>query len=88
MSLSRIEELVSQAESEGVTLASLISRYMTPEEISDAQHDLASAIAVFSSRTQDFMAGVEVPSVWEIMEQDESDSGDASAAEASVVSDS
>jgi hypothetical protein len=34
------------------------------------------------------MAGVEVPSVWEIMEQDESDSGDASAAEASVVSDS
>ncbi len=60
-------ELVSQAEKEGVSLGVLISRHMTPDEMDAAQMDLAAAMNENFAAISHFMAGVEVPSIEEIV---------------------
>ena len=70
MSISKIDELVSQSEIEGVTLASLISKHMSSDEISEAKEQLAIAIADGAERIEEFMSGIKIQSIWEILEED------------------
>ncbi len=60
-------ELVGQAEREGVSLGVMISREMSVEEIEAAQLDLAEAMKSNFANISHFMAGVEVPSLEELM---------------------
>jgi hypothetical protein len=79
MGLSRIEELARQSDSEGVTLASLILKNMTADEIAEAEKDLADAVAASSARIHEFMSDVEIQSVWDLLENDEMDEPAGSA---------
>ncbi len=67
MGLSRVMELVSQAEKEGVSLGLLISRELSPEEMDEAQADLATALSENYCSIDHFMAEVAVPSIDEIL---------------------
>ncbi len=67
MGLSRVMELVSQAEKEGVSLGVLISKEMSPEEMQAAQIDLAAALSENYASIGDFMAGIKVASIDEIL---------------------
>jgi hypothetical protein len=67
MGLSRLKELVSQAEREGVSLGVMISRRMSPEEIEMAQMELAEELCANHVSIERFMADVKVPSIDEII---------------------
>ena len=67
MGLSRIMELVSQAEREGITLAAMMSKEMSPEEMELVQDELAIHMNDNYSRIEKFMAGVSVPSMEELL---------------------
>ena len=67
MGLSRVMELVSQAEKEGVSLGVLISREMSPEEMDAAQSDLFAALSENYCSIDHFMADVNVPSIDDIL---------------------
>jgi hypothetical protein len=71
MGLSRVTELVSQAEKEGVSLGLLISREMSLEEMDAAQLDLAAALSENYCSINHFMAEVKVPSIDEILSKSE-----------------
>lgn len=66
MTLSRIMELVSQAENEGITLAEMISRTMSSEQIDSAEAELAEELSHNYGNIEEFMSDVEVPSLDEI----------------------
>jgi hypothetical protein len=71
-----VGELVSQAEEEGVTLAEMISRSLTPGQIDDMQSGLCIALASNYGKIEGFMRDVKVPSISELMGLDElTDSG-------------
>jgi hypothetical protein len=67
MGLSRLKELVSQAEKEGVSLGVMISQRMSPEEMELAQMELASEICANHASIETYMADVNVPSIDEII---------------------
>lgn len=67
MSYARLLKLVGQAEKEGITLAELLTRDLSSEELDSAQAGLAVDIAENYSSIEDFMDDVEVPSIDEIM---------------------
>ncbi len=67
MDLSRVTDMVSQAEREGVSLAVLISREMTADEMDAAQAELARELDSNFESIRSFMADVEVPSLDEAL---------------------
>jgi len=60
-------ELVSQAEREGVTLAAMMSREMSREEMELVQDELATHLSENYAKIQGFMAGISVPSMEEML---------------------
>lgn len=60
-----IEKLVSQAEEEGVTLAEVISRELSPEEMDLLQSQIDRELSENYGNIVDFMSGVEVPTVYD-----------------------
>jgi len=63
-----MDELVSQAEAEGVTLAEMITRSMTPKQINEMQRGLNGEIAENYHKIESFMREVKVASLEELME--------------------
>ena len=68
-----IEQLASQAEKEGITLAELLTRDLSSEELDSAQEELVLDLADNYSNIEEFMDGVEVPSLDEIMSSEGDD---------------
>ncbi|MCU0859254.1 MAG: hypothetical protein MUE55_01525 [Thermoplasmata archaeon] len=66
MNLSSLEELVSQADEEGVTLAEVISRTMTPRQMNTMQKGLAMQLSDNYAKIADFMQDVETSSMVDI----------------------
>jgi len=60
-------ELVSQAEREGVTLAAMLSRELSPDEMDNAQEILSSHLTENYLKIEHFMSEVSVPSMEEIL---------------------
>jgi hypothetical protein len=78
MAALEVGELVSQAEKEGVTLAEMISRTLTSEQIDEMQSGLCIELASSYGKIEGFMRDVKVPSLDELMGLDElTDSGSA-----------
>ena len=73
MKKESLEDLVSQAEKEGVTLAEVISRTWSPKEIERVQAKLAKEIKTSYRSIEDFMSGIEIPSIDDILALEESD---------------
>lgn len=67
MSYARLLRLVGQAEKEGITLAELLTRDLSPEELDNAQAGLSMDLAENYSNIEEFMDGVEVPSIDDIL---------------------
>jgi dsDNA-binding SOS-regulon protein len=67
VSYARLLQLVGQAEKEGITLAELLTRDLSSEELDSAQEELVLDLANNYSDIEEFMNGVEVPSLDEIM---------------------
>jgi hypothetical protein len=65
-------ELASQAEMEGITLAEVISRVLDPRELDLIQAELADELSENYRNIEGFMSGVEVPSLGELMDLEES----------------
>lgn len=63
MSLSSLEELVSQADREGVTLAEVIARSMTTKEMNVLQRGLTSELEDNYAKISDFMGDIETSSM-------------------------
>jgi hypothetical protein len=66
-----IGELVSQAEKEGVTLAEMISRTMTPSQMDELQSGLCVELASNYCTIEGFMRDVQVPGLDELLGSDE-----------------
>ncbi len=66
VSLSSLEELVSQADKEGVTLAEVIARSMTPGQMNMLQKGLAVRLSDNYMKIADFMQDVETSSMVDI----------------------
>jgi hypothetical protein len=64
-------ELASQAEKEGITLAEVISRTLDPRELDLMQAQLADELSENYRNIEDFMSGIEVPSLGELMNLEE-----------------
>jgi hypothetical protein len=76
MGALEVEELVGQAENEGVTLAEMISRTLTPKQMDEMQSGLCIKLASNYRKIEGFMHDVNVPSLEELMGSDElADSG-------------
>jgi chromosome segregation and condensation protein ScpB len=71
MTLSRIIELVSQAEREGITLAEMISKSMSSEQIDVASMELAEELSSNFVNIESYMSDVEVPSLEDIAALDD-----------------
>ena len=71
MGLSRIMELVSQAEKDGVSLGVLISREMNGEEMESAQTELALAMRENYASIKHFMADIDIPSIDEVLSRND-----------------
>ncbi len=63
MAHSRLTELASQAEKEGVSLGELLARDMSSDEIDAIQAELEVEIAESYRSIKDFMQDVEIPSI-------------------------
>ncbi len=63
--------LVSQAETEGVTLAEVISRTLDPRELDLMQAELADELSENYRNIEGFMSGIEVPSLEDLMSSEE-----------------
>jgi ribosome-binding protein aMBF1 (putative translation factor) len=63
--------LASQAEKEGITLAEVISRTLDPRELDLMQAELADELSENYQNIEEFMSGVEVPSLGEMMNLEE-----------------
>lgn len=68
MSSFTIEELASQAEKKGITLADMISTLMSSDDIDRMQNQIRSQMATNYESIRDFMSDVEVPSISELSE--------------------
>jgi len=66
-----VGELVSQAEKERVTLAEIISRTMTPEQMDELQNGLRTELASNYGNIEGFMRDIKVPSLYELTGLDE-----------------
>ena len=64
-------ELASQAEKEGITLAEVISRTLDPRELDLMQAELADELSENYRNIDEFMNGIEVPSIGELMNLEE-----------------
>ena len=64
-------ELASQAEKEGITLAEVISRTLDPRELDLMQAELADQLSENYRNIEDFMSGIDVPSLGELMNLEE-----------------
>jgi hypothetical protein len=64
-------ELASQAEKEGITLAEVISRTLDPRELDLMQAELADELSENYRNIEEFMNGIEVPSIGELMNLEE-----------------
>ena len=64
-------ELASQAEKEGITLAEVISRTLESRELDLMQAQLADELSENYRNIEDFMSGIEVPSLGELMNLEE-----------------
>jgi hypothetical protein len=64
-------ELAGQAEKEGITLAEVISRTLGPRELDLMQAELADELSENYRNIEDFMSGIEVPSLGELMNLEE-----------------
>jgi hypothetical protein len=64
-------ELASQAEKEGITLAEVISRTLDSRELDLMQAQLADELSENYRNIEDFMSGIEVPSLGELMNLEE-----------------
>jgi len=64
-------ELVSQAEKEGITLAAMVSREMSTDEMDCTQEDLSSRLSENYSKIETFMSGIRVPSMEEILSRND-----------------
>jgi dsDNA-binding SOS-regulon protein len=73
VSYARLLQLVGQAEKEGITLAELLTRDLSSEELDSAQEELVLDLANNYSDIEEFMNGVEVPSLDEIMSSERDD---------------
>jgi len=73
MSKDPLAELLSQAEAEGVTLAEIISKSWSPAQMAHAQKKLAKQITSNYRGIADFMSGITIPSIEEILALEESD---------------
>lgn len=71
MSHARLKELVRRSEMEGVTLAEILSRTLSVKELNEVQAELAEELSEGYESICDFMSGVEVPSIEEIMAAEE-----------------
>ncbi len=71
MSHALLQKLVRQSETEGVTLAEIISRTLTASEIDEVQQELAEELSEGYECICDFMGGVDVPTLEEIMDSEE-----------------
>ncbi len=60
MSLSKLVGLVGKAEEEGVTLAAMISRHLSPEDLEAARLELSLELSKSYASIEEFMGGVEV----------------------------
>jgi hypothetical protein len=67
MARATLVDLVSQAEKEGITLAEVISRSLSPKELDLMQAELADELSNNYRNIEEFMSGVEVPSLGELM---------------------
>jgi hypothetical protein len=67
MARATLVDLVSQAEKEGITLAEVISRSLSPKELDLMQAELADELSKNYRNIEEFMSGVEVPSLGELM---------------------
>lgn len=63
--------LASQAEKEGITLAEVMSRTLDPRELDLMQAELADELSENYRNIEEFMSGVEVPSLGELMNLEE-----------------
>jgi len=68
MAYSRLMELASQAEAEGITLAELLARDFGSDELDSVQAELTSEISEGYGSIGAFMEGVDVPSIEEFLE--------------------
>jgi len=68
-----IEELVSQAESIGVTLADVFSSKLSAEDMERMQQDLTKKMAENYKAIEGFMADVEVPSLADLSNLSDTD---------------
>jgi len=66
-------ELVSQAEKEGVTLAAMLSREMSSEEMELLQDELAMHLSDNYAKIENYMTNVSVPSMEEILARNDED---------------
>ena len=71
MSLSLLGQLVSQAEGEGVTLAEVISRTMTEQQMAAAEEEIRAEVARERSEIEGFMSGLEVASLETYLSMDD-----------------
>jgi hypothetical protein len=67
MSLSKLVELVGKAEEEGVTLAAMICRNLSPEDLEAARLELSMELSRSRLVTADYMSDVEVPALEDIV---------------------
>jgi hypothetical protein len=87
MSKDALAELVSQAEQEGVTLAEVIARTWSPGQMARAQAKLEKEIRSNSRNIADFMGGVVVPSLEELLALEETDRFELGASTDPLLSD-
>jgi len=71
MSLPLLEQLVSQAESEGVTLAEMISRTMTEQQMAATEEEIRAEVARERSEIEGFMSDLEVASLETYLSMDD-----------------
>jgi hypothetical protein len=71
MSVAMMIELVSQAEKEGTTVAEIIARQLTVEQMDRAQAELEEQLAENYRKIEEFMLDVCVPSIDEVMAMSE-----------------
>jgi len=67
MSLSKLVDLVGKAEEEGVTLAAMIRRDLTPEDLEAARLELSMELSKSRLITADYMSDVEIPTLEDIL---------------------
>ncbi len=67
MSLSKLVELVGKAEEEGLTLAAMIRRDLSPEDLEEARLELSMELSKSRTATAGFMQDVEVPALEDII---------------------